>query len=587
MTGSLLPVPRRTIGTAVSVLDGAEIELRGYDSLADALRSEPGIAVANSGGLGKSTTLRIRGEEPFRTLLMIDGVKALDVSAPQVVPTFDGLLATADLQRVEVLRGPQGFIYGADAGGVVNVLTARGDGPIGGRVEVERGAFGTERLGADLSGGGARGDYFVSVADLSTDGFNAATSDTVLRDRDGADNTTVHAKLGLDAGEAWRLELVARSVDAATGYDGCFSPLTFAAEYDCVSRTRQTAYRLSAEHDGARATHSFAASSAELTRHDSAAGEPAFAADGTLEELDYTGSVRPNGRSMLVYGADLERQRVATDQRLAREQRGYYVEYEGALARELYVSLGARYDDDSEFGAHTSARASIAHVRALGRGDSLKYRASYGTGFRAPSLYEIAYDAGPFAAPPAAGLRLGAETSAGYDLGVEYDRASGLHLEATLFRQRIDDEIVFDLAAFSGYLQAPGTSLSQGVELAARAPLGEHVQLLTNWTVDHTEDASGAERLRHPKDIGNFGVRYDALGKLALLANLRLARGAVDVGAVPLDDYRVLDVSASYTLSRTLELYGRVENAADAHYEEVRGYNTGGRAVYAGARVRF
>ena len=134
VTSSMIAQPRRQIGTAVSVIDFEEIELRGYTDLADVLRTQTGIGVSNSGGPGKSTSVRIRGEESFRTLLIIDGVKALDPSAPQVAPSFDSLLTTSDLQRVEVLRGPQGFMYGADAGGVVNVITKRGAGEFGGRV---------------------------------------------------------------------------------------------------------------------------------------------------------------------------------------------------------------------------------------------------------------------------------------------------------------------------------------------------------------------------------------------------------------------------------------------------------------------
>jgi vitamin B12 transporter len=245
VTSSIVATPRRHLGAAVGVLPIEEIELRGYPSLADALRTQPGIAVTNSGGSGKNTVVRISGEEHYRTLLMIDGVKALDTSAPQVAPIFDSLLTTSDLERVEVLRGPQGFIYGADAGGVVNVLTQRGAGPLGGRLGLEYGEYSTRKVDAAFSGGSGQGDYYVSVTDFITDGFNSQAADTVLRDDDGDDNTTIHAKFGWNPSENLRLQFVGRDIEAETAYDGCFSPLTFLTVHDCLGTTEQTTYKVS------------------------------------------------------------------------------------------------------------------------------------------------------------------------------------------------------------------------------------------------------------------------------------------------------------------------------------------------------
>jgi vitamin B12 transporter len=186
VTSSIIPQPRRQVGTAMSVIGFDDMELRGYVGLADVLRTQPGIAVSNLGGPGKRTSVRVRGEESFRTLLLIDGVKALDPSAPQVAPTFDSLLTASDLQRVEILRGPQGFVYGADAGGVINVITKTGTGELGGQFGLEYGEDSMRKVDAALLGGGESGDYFVSLVDYETDGFNALSADTVLQDDDGA-----------------------------------------------------------------------------------------------------------------------------------------------------------------------------------------------------------------------------------------------------------------------------------------------------------------------------------------------------------------------------------------------------------------
>jgi vitamin B12 transporter len=585
VTSSRVPQPRRQIGTAISVIDAADIELRGYEDLADLLRTQPGIGVSNSGGPGKTTLLRIRGEDNYRTQLIIDGVKALDPSAPQVSPSFDSLLTTSDLQRVEVLRGPQGFIYGADAGGVVNVLTKRGADELGGQLGLEYGEYSTRRVDAAFSGGSDTGDFYVSVADLETDGFNAQAADTELHDDDGAANTTLHAKLGWNLSESLRLQLVARDIDAENAYDGCGFP----ASYDCGGTLEQTTYKVSAEQTLGRVSNSFGYSSIDIVRDNFADGLLAFGTQGELSRFEYTGTLKASDSFALVYGADLQDEALVDDNgRASRDQRGYYVEYQGAYRDSLFVSLGTRYDDNDDFGSHTSSRLSIAYAQDFDSNRSLKYRASVGTGFRAPSLYENAYNSGPFAFPPSAGTLLQEENSEGYDIGVEYSTPGGVHFEVTYFDQTIDDAIEFDLANYSGYLQSLGTSTSTGVEIAANIPFGERWELIANWTNNDAEDTAGAQRLRRPKNLGNFGVAYrSASSRFDFIANYRLAKDSVDIGNVALDDYDVLDLSARYTVARNLEIFGRVQNVTDEDYQELAGYNTAKRSAYTGVRMRF
>jgi vitamin B12 transporter len=592
VTPSLLPTPRRQIGTAVSVIDRDALELRGYDALADVLRTQPGVGVTNSGGPGKATAVRVRGEESYRTLLVIDGVKAVDPSGTQASANFDTLLATGDLERVEILRGPQGFIYGADAGGVVNVLTGTGDGDFGGRFAIEQGEFDTHKVEGRLSGGNDTGDFYVSGTDLSTDGFNSQTADTALRDEDGADNTTFHTKLGWNTSEHLRLQLVARNIHGSTMYDGCFNA-AFATVHDCLAQTDQTTYKLSVSYERGGLTNVFGYSDIDAVRDDTAEGAHTFASHGDLDRFEYTGSYTPADAMTLVYGVDLQQETVTSEEVLERGQNGYYVEYQGKFDDRFFLSVGARYDDNDDFGTHVSKRVSAARIQDLSGNSSLKYRASYGTGFRSPSLFEITYNRGPFATPPAAGLALDEEESEGFDLGIDYDAANGMHFEVTYFDQEITDEIFFDPTGFSGYLQSTGTSESTGVELGATAPIGERWELIANWTHNDATNTTNQPRLRRPKTLANFGVIYTSTSTaLKLSANYRLARDAIDFdfatdSNVALDDYDVLDFSISYAVNDTLELFARAQNVTDESYREVLGFNTAGREAYGGVRFRF
>ncbi len=164
VTSSRVPMPLREIGTSVSVITEEEISQLGFNSLYDILRTQPGVAVSNAGGAGSPTSLRIRGEEGYRTLMLLDGIDISDTSSPQVGPRIEQLLSSG-VQRVEILRGPQGLLYGADAGGVVNITTIAPRDGLGGEVSAEGGRYGTQQFAGNVGGGNDTVDFNLSAAD--------------------------------------------------------------------------------------------------------------------------------------------------------------------------------------------------------------------------------------------------------------------------------------------------------------------------------------------------------------------------------------------------------------------------------------
>jgi vitamin B12 transporter len=600
VSSSRIEMPLRQIGTSVSVINGEEIKLRGYNSLADVLRTQPGIAVSNSGGLGKNTSLRIRGEEGFRTLMMIDGVDISDPSGPQVGPRLENFIASNDIEKVEVLRGSQGFIYGADAGGVINVFTKTGEGDLGGSVGLEAGRYGTQQIDANVSAGNDSGDFFIAVTDLESDGFNARSSDNVSPDDDGVENTTIHAKLGWNATEDLRLQLVVRDIDAEAEFDNCFggAPL-FNSTNDCTSETKQTTAKLAGTYDIGDFSHYVAYAETDITRDDFSDGAFSNGSEGEINRAEYIGSYRFSDTTTVVAGIDLEEEIVSSNFGLDvdREQLGVYVEFNGEITSNWFISAGVRNDDNDDFGNYTSGRLSSAYVMDFDDGSSVKYRASYGTGFRAPSLFEVDYNS------TGTGVtnNLSEETSSGYDLGIEYYAANGLRLELVYFNQEVDDAIEYQYlgdpvtfaAIINGYVQLEGTSESEGIELALEYPITKDVAILGNLTHNETEDPNGDTRIRRPELVGNIGLKVSALDKdLNIIVNYRISRDAVDRdfsagGTVNLDDYAVFDISANYTINEMITVFGRVENALDEDYQEVTGFNAAGSATYAGVRFNF
>lgn len=578
-----VPIPIRRVATSVSVIDEAMILDRGNISLKDILRQSTAIGGSNYGGSGSIAQVRIRGEEGFRTLMLFDGIKLSDTSAPQVGTPIEHLLS-GGIGRVEVLRGPHGLNYGADAGGVVSISSRASEPGLAVHIDGQKGSFGSEQLTGNISAANDRVDVYLSASELNSEGYNARISDNLIADKDGYENQSYHARIGVNVLENLRLELVQHSVDGHTQYDGCYSGTTV---YDCETIYNLDATRLSATFNTDTLSHVLAYTTTDTDRDDRALGVSAFGSQGELQRWEYTGSATRLPGFDLVFGVDLEQEHSGANQR---DNEGYYLEALSDFSENLFFTAGVRQDHNDDFGSHQSYRFTTAYLFDVADG-ALKFKASYGTGFRAPSLYEVAYNTSSFAYPPASLTRLGEETSAGFEYGIEYTATSGLHLELVRFDQDVEDAIYFDLAAFSGYLQDTGTSSSKGYEAIVEFPLSGQLHLSANYTYNDTKRPNGLQRLRRPQHLANLGLSFrDSTDKLAVHVFYRATRDAIDevFGSIePLEATRVLDLGASYRLTANIEMYGRVENVLNDEFEEVIDYRSPERASYIGIRVNF
>lgn len=579
-----IPLPLRQIATSISIINAEEIAAHGNTSLVNVLRQLPSIGISSNGGAGTATSLRIRGEEGFRTQTRFDGLKLADPSGTQVGPQLQHLLS-AGIGRVEVLRGPQGLSYGADAGGIINISSQQTEESFTANFDAQSGSFGTQQLAANIGGASEKADFFLSLSDFETDGFNTRDSDNVLADDDGYENTTIHARLGFDITDDLRLDVTHRNVEGETRFDGCFSG---GRVHDCASSYDLEASRLGLEYMTGGFTHSLAYSITETDRENFALGNSSFTAAGELERWEYIGSATEFNGFDVIFGFDLEQE---SNNRIDRDNEGYYLEFLSDFSDNFYVTAGIRQDENEDFGSHTSFRISAAYLVDLSSADTLKFKSSIGTGFRAPSPGEIAYNAGAFASPPASLVSLKEEQSKGFELGVEYFSGNRTRLELVFFKQEVEDAIYFDLVGFSGYLQDIGDSESKGYELSGEFALNERWQLTANYTHNETERPSGLQRRRRPEKLANIGVMYNALNdKLKINAFYRTSGDAIDEqfgSVVALEDFEVLDITASYSVSDSVEIYGRLENALDENYQEIIDFNSADRASYIGVRLNF
>lgn len=580
VVSSRVAMPLREIATSVSVVTQQDIEDRGYASLADVLKAQPSIGVTSSGGAGSTTTLRIRGEEGYRTLVRIDGVDISDPTGTQIQPQF-GQLQSANLSRIEILRGSQGMAYGADAGGVINITSGDYNGETQGSISGEYGRYNTTNLSADVGGAQDKVDYYLSASDYSTDGFNSRLSDNQNPDNDGYDNTTMHARIGYQVTDTLKLGLVARNNKGKGEYDSCGFGVT--ASNDCKSDFEQSNVRASASYANGNSEHEFSFTKTFVERQSFNQSVSDYYTKGTTENAEYLGHTAVTDATAIVYGLDWEQQSI-TSAKQSRIQRGVYIEVQSEALSNWFVTAGLRHDDNEDFGKHNSYRLSSAYLWDID-GNELKLRGAYGTGFRAPSLYEVQYNRSSSASAPASTTELKEETTKGYEAGLEYTLSSGSHFEVTYFDQKITDGIEYDLVNYSGYIQSLGEARSKGVELIGDIVLSSNLGLSYNYTYNDAKDTDGEQRNRRPRHLANIGVYYQ-LDKLRLAANGRLVHHFVD-GSTQMKNYELLDISARYSVNDNLTVTARIENAFDTQYQDLTTYYTSGAAAHVGLKYQF
>lgn len=582
VVASRVPTPMYALGVSTSTLDRDDIATLGYASLSDLLDIQAGVTVSEAGGYGKTGTIRIRGEEGFRTRIQLDGIDIADPSSPQISPRIEHLLSEG-IQRIEVLRGPQGLMYGADAGGVVAITTRQPTEAFSADLSAEMGSNTFQRLGATLTGGSEYVYGSISAATVDTNNFNAREIDNIAPDDDGYQNKSLHATLTAVLSEQWRAGGSAHGVDGANDYDGCFDPDTFATVNNCTDDYAQLAWRsyINWFNDKTDVIASYEQNAIERQYFTEAV--KTFETDGGHEELSVIANLQLPSDQRLTMGSDFLVQSLNDgNETRSRNNKAFFAEY----ARNFLsgnIQVGYRTDDNDDFGRHNSWRVSTFQPLSLTT-IPLALTAALGTGFRAPSLYEIAYNKGPFAYAPASEQRLLAETSKGWEVGLRVGTPEQ-QITATWFSQDISNEIYFDLSGYSGYLQRPGDNRSEGLEIEGIATLNPQLSVKGNVTFNRTEDALSNQRPYRPELTAAVSLIWQNAWLTASLIG-RHTQNVVDTEGEPMADYTLLDCSFAANLSDSLQITARIENLTNDTYQQIQGYFSAQRAWYLGLRYQ-
>lgn len=604
VTASCREVPLEWAGNAVTVLTREDLTRKGCRTVTDALASVPGLQV-NTTGAGGASTVMIRGAQSEQTVVMVDGVELNDPMTPGRGFEF-GLLTLDNVDRIEVVRGPQSMVHGSDAmGGIVNIITRPGGGKGLYSAQVEGGRFAWFRARVESAGEAAGFRYAAGASREQLNGWSAAGERYGNRETDGQGVSSLNTRLsrvlgrGFEASVAMHGNRYRQDLDASGG--------AFGDDPNYLAEGRELALSGELRHTPGNGVFSHRASFSYLDtrreyRDPEDADHPGSSSEalyrGIRRKFRWQGDLSRFRNHYLSFGYEYSREqghsRYASDgpwgpytadfQDQGADLQGLFVEDRFQWGNYFSVTGGARVDHHDRFGAHASFRLSPVLVIP---GSGTRLRFSAGTGFKAPSLYQLY-------APPSdwgsvGNPELQPETSWSLDGGIVQDfRSARVQLSAGFFLNRFDKLIDF----VDGY-QNVGKARTRGLELEGKWAARPDLSFGGSYTfTDAVNLATGEDLLRRARHTAAVGVECRPARQWFVAAEclFRGARWDMDYNAWPaarvrLDARAVLNLSVSRRMGDHAELYARLDNLFNNNKPDVYGYTPEPFMVRAGLRL--
>ncbi|RII00735.1 TonB-dependent receptor [candidate division NPL-UPA2 bacterium Unc8] len=581
------------LSSSVTVISAEEIAEGGETTVLEALRGLPGLDVVQSGGPGALTSVFLRGTNSGHTLVLVDGVK---VNSP-TTGMFDFAHLTVDnIERIEIVRGPQSTLYGSDAiGGVINIITKRGVGPARWEFLVEPGSFGTRRVSLATSGSVEPFHHSFSISNFVTDGISRAK---VGVEDDGSENTSLSARFGFPVFEDAELDFTLRHTDASVDLDalvwgvGLVDDLNYTSDRESLIFSANFNQLLTE-----RWSHKVNTSISDESLEDKDPDTPwhNFKLDTRISTINWQHEFAAGETSTFIAGIEREKQEGVSkggdplvenfDKSIT--NRGYYLQHQWNLEEKFFLITGIRIDDHETFGSDTNYNIGIAYLLPEA---PVKLRGNWGTAFKAPTLNDLFWPATPWSA---GNPDLLPEESTGYDLGIDF-WGERFHIGATYFHNDIENLIAW--AEVRPWFWTPSNvdeARTEGIELEVSFLPAENMRVTANYT--HTDTVvlkgvhKGNELARRPQIKHSLSFNYCPVERVNL--NLHFnhigARWDDAANTERLDSYTRVDFAASHDWTEDFQLFLRGENIFNEDYEEARGYGTPGASVFAGVRAVF
>ena len=587
VTATKTEVYQAETGSSTTVITEEEIEKKGKVTVGELLRAVPGVSITQQGGLGGFTQLYLRGGAPGQIMVMIDGIEV------KYLMEHDGgffdfaHLTTDNIEKIEIIRGPQSTLYGSSAmSGVINIITKKGEGKPEFNFSFEGGSHNTFRELLSLSGSAEKINYSFSLSRVDSDGISSAAGGA---EKDGCEISTISSRLGFKVFDDSELSLVLRYTRSETDIDD-------GANQDDPNRTTEKRmFSSKIQFDQPLADwweHKLFFSFLDTGRKYKDLPDNVDTTDnahnwykGDIKKVEWQHNFFPISWDTITCGFDYKEERGFGDgynwgstrfDRKSANNKGYYFQNQLKLWENLFVTTGLRVDDHELFGTEDTYKMSVTHFTPQ---TGTRFKANWGTGFRAPSLYQLYSSYGDPNLKP--------EESESYDFGFEQSVFNGrLSFGVTYFHNDFKQMIGWDSPKYANIDKVE----TKGIEIEAFAKPVENLTISINHTfLDAEDEITGLELTRRPKNKSNFAINYGFFDK----GNINL--GVTRVGyrwinsanTQKMKPYIKVDLAASYDFTENFQLFGRIENLFDKKYQEVNGYAMPGQSFYAGIKANF
>jgi vitamin B12 transporter len=595
ISATRLPTLEREVASSVTVITADDIEKKQERTLPEILQDVPGLNLVQTGSPGGVTNIYIRGTNSNHTKVLIDGVDVSDPSSADGSFDFSQILA-ADIERVEVLRGPQSGLYGSDAiGGVINIITKKGSGPAQFHASLEGGSFGTFNQTVGVSGSLSRFSYVADFSHYRTTDTDVTPANLVPAGRpinpDSYDNKTYATRLGADLTDNFDVGLVARYVETSlkSTSDDFLGPEAIPTDSDNRELfTRGTAHLVS--FDGVF-DQTLGIGYTDYRRRvldpNTPPLDPSFYR-GDRVKVDWQGNIKLMPGQILTLGAEHQIDEIDDNSPVQAQMTNDagFVQLQSSFSERFFNTLSLRYDDNDRFGGKATYR--IAPALLMPETDT-KFKASLGTGFKAPTLDQL-FDSFPqfdFYANP----NLKPETSLGYDLGIEqgfFDQR--VQFGATYFHNDIKNLIDYN-DTFTSTVNI-GKATTYGVESFVSYKPSEKLTLRVDYTYTIArDDILDQPLLRRPKDKASLNGIWQVTDAATVTTTILYTGPWIDVSRSGLESginasgYTLVNLAGSYDLGHGVTAFARLNNLLDRHYQDPVGFLHQGLGAFGGVRI--